>query len=136
MNVLTDRIVEFIEKYLYWMSVPTVRVTDIIEIIILTVLIYQLFKWVKKTRAWSLFKGFMVILGFMVIAAIFQLNTIVWIFTRLFNVGIIAIVIVFQPELRRALEQLGRKRFFGNFVIENDKNRNDGKLSKRTVNEI
>jgi diadenylate cyclase len=136
MNVLTDRIVEFIEKYLYWMSVPTVRVTDIIEIIILTVLIYQLFKWVKKTRAWSLFKGFMVILGFMVIAAIFQLNTIVWIFTRLINVGIIAIVIVFQPELRRALEQLGRKRFFGSFVIENDKNRNDGKLSKRTVNEI
>lgn len=138
MDAISDRIVQFIEKYLYWMSFPKIQATDIAEILIITMLVYQIFKWIKKTRAWSLFKGFMLLMVFMLIAAILQFNTILWLFTKLINVGIIAIVIVFQPELRRALEQLGRSKLFAGFALDNDKNKNNigEHMSQRTVNEV
>ncbi len=96
-----------------WLSVPSwgsFRITYVIEILILAFLIYQVFKWVKNTRAWTLFKGIIVVIGFAVLAYLLNLTTILWIFTRTFNVIVLAIFILFQPELRRALEQLGRKR--------------------------
>ena len=133
---MLSRIVEFIEKYLYWMSFPKIGFTDIVEIVIITVLLYQIFKWVKKTRAWALFKGFVVILIAMIIAAIFQLNTILWIFSKMFNVGIIALIIVFQPELRNALEQLGRKNIFTNMFTLDDQRDKQERFSQRTLNEI
>ncbi|MCR4717880.1 MAG: diadenylate cyclase CdaA [Lachnospiraceae bacterium] len=137
MGAVSDRIVEFIEKYLYWMSFPKIQVTDIIEIIIISIVVYQVFKWIRKTRAWSLLKGFTVIMVFMLIAAILQFNTIIWLFTKLINVGIIAIVIVFQPELRRALEQLGRSNILASFVLDSDRNKDTLEhMSTKTVNEI
>lgn len=133
---MLSRIVEFIEKYLYWMSFPKIGLTDIVEIVIITVLLYQIFKWVKKTRAWALFKGFVVILVAMIFAAIFQLNTILWIFSKMFNVGIIAIIIVFQPEFRNALEQLGRKNIFTNMFTLDEQRDKKERFSQRTLNEI
>lgn len=133
---MTDRIVEFIEKYLYWMSFPKVTVTDVIEIAIIAVIIYYVFRWVKRTRAWSLFKGFIVLMFFMVLAAVFQFNTIVWIFSRMFNVGIIAIIVMFQPELRNALEQLGRKNFLQSVFSSDDQKHRSERFSTRTINEI
>ncbi|HIR00588.1 MAG TPA: TIGR00159 family protein [Candidatus Scybalocola faecavium] len=99
-----------------WLSVPSwgsFRITNVIEILILAFLIYQVFKWIKNTRAWTLFKGIIVVIGFAVLAYLLNLTTILWIFARTFNVVVIAIFILFQPELRRALEQLGRKRIVG-----------------------
>ncbi len=137
MDAISDRIVQFIEKYLYWMSFPKIKGTDIAEMLIIAMLVYQIFKWIKRTRAWSLFKGFMLLMAFMLVAAILQFNTILWLFTRLINVGIIAVVIVFQPELRRALEQLGRSNIFAGFVLDNDKGKSIGEhMSQRTVNEV
>ena len=46
-----------IEKYLYWLSLPSIGFTDILEIIIISVIVYQMLKWVQLTRAWTLFKG-------------------------------------------------------------------------------
>ena len=134
---MLSRLGEFIEKYLYWMSFPKIVFTDIVEIVIITFLLYQIFKWVKKTRAWALFKGFVVILAAMIIAAVFQLNTILWIFTKMFSVGIIAIIIVFQPEFRNALEQLGRKNIFTSMFTASDVQRDKAeRFSQRTMNEI
>ncbi|MBO4997371.1 MAG: diadenylate cyclase CdaA [Lachnospira sp.] len=133
---MTERIIEFIEKYLYWMSFPEIRVTDIIEIVLITVILYYIFKWVKRTRAWSLFKGFVVMLCVMVIAAIFQLNTILWIFSNMFNVGIIAIIILFQPELRNALEQLGRKNILTSVFSTDDQRDKSERFTVKTINEI
>lgn len=59
-----------------------------------------------------LLKGILVILAFVLVAAIFQMNTILWIAEKTINVAIIAIVVIFQPELRKALEELGRKNLF------------------------
>ena len=89
-----------------------IEVTDIVEIIIISFMLYEVLKWVQSTRAWQLLKGIIVILVFIALAAIFKLNTILWIVDKAVNVLMFAIVIVFQPELRKALEQLGRKRFF------------------------
>ncbi|MDD5949544.1 MAG: diadenylate cyclase CdaA [Lachnospiraceae bacterium] len=133
---MTDRIVEFIEKYLYWMSFPRVQITDVIEIVIITFLIYEIFCWVKRTRAWALFKGFVVLLGAVLLAAVFQLNTILWIFTKMFNVGILAIIIVFQPEFRNALEQLGRKNILVGMFTSDEQRDKTERFTQKTINEI
>ena len=103
----------FKENYLAWVSVLNITVskTDIVEMLIIAFLFYHVLKWIKDTRAWMLLKGILVILAFVLVAAIFQMNTILWIAEKTINVAIIAIVVIFQPELRKALEELGRKKF-------------------------
>ena len=97
----------FWDKYMFWINRPDVTVTDIVEILIIAFLLYHILVWFKTTRAWTLFKGILVILVFILLAAIFQMNTILWIADKTINVGIIAILVIFQPEMRKALEQLG-----------------------------
>lgn len=96
----------------------TLTWVDIVEILIISFLFYNILLWVKSTRAWNLFKGIMVILIFVLVAALFQMSTILWIAENTLNVGLIAIVIIFQPELRKALENIGgNNRFFKLFSI-------------------
>ena len=92
--------------------------------------------WFKNTRAWTLFKGLIVILVFVFVAALFQMNTILWIAGKAFNVGIVALVVVFQPELRKALEDLGRKNFVSSIVSIDFSRGSEEKFSERTVNEL
>lgn len=91
-------------------------------------------EWVQSTRAWQLLKGIIVILVFIALAAIFKLNTILWIVDKAVNVLMFAIVIVFQPELRKALEQLGRKRFFEGIFPDNSET--NERFSDDTVNAL
>ena len=79
---------------------PNISVTDIVEICIISFLFYQVLLWIKNTRAWMLLKGILVILTFVLIAAIFQMNTILWLAEKTFSVGVVALVVIFQPELR------------------------------------
>lgn len=126
----------FKDKYLMWMDLPVVTVIDIVEIIIIAFLFYTILVWIKSTRAWMLFKGLMVILVFVMIAALFRMNTILWLAEKTINVGVIAIVIIFQPELRRALEQLGRKNFLrGIASIDFGKNEIET-ISTKSINEL
>ncbi len=106
-----------IEKYLYWLSLPSIGLTDILEIIIISMIVYQAIRWVQFTKAWTLFKGILILLLFALFAAILQLNTILWLMVNSFSIGITAALIIFQPELRRALERLGRAHIFSNFNI-------------------
>lgn len=94
----------------------TITWVDIVEIIIISVLFYHVLLWIKSTRAWTLFKGIMVILLFVVIAAFFQMSTILWLAENTLNVGLTALVIIFQPELRKALENLGDKNIFNDLL--------------------
>lgn len=83
-----------------------------------------------------LFKGLMVILVFVMVAAVFQMTTILWLAEKTLNVGVIALVIIFQPELRRALEQLGRKSFLkGVTVLDFGKDQVEN-VSEKTINEL
>ncbi len=111
MSDLFSNISAFLNDY-FGASLPNIHVTDVIEILIIAFFIYQFLKWIKNTRAWVLFKGIAVIAVFFIIAALFRMSTILWLGSKLLNAGIIALIVVFQPELRRALERLGRQNFF------------------------
>lgn len=104
-------------------QIPTIQIKDIIEILMIAFVNYQLIKWVRGTRAWVLFKGVFVILVIAAIAIIFELNTIIWILSNTINVAIIAFLIIFQPELRRALESLGRRNFITELILSEDHDR-------------
>ncbi len=113
-----------------------VTLTDLVEIVILSFLLYRIMIWIKSTRAWTLLKGFAVILILLALAAIFKMNTILWIAKNFFSLGITAVIIVFQPELRRALEQLGERNIFTTLVpFDNSKKAEDG-ITDRTVAEL
>lgn len=126
----------FIKDYLVWMSNIKIYPTDIIEICILAYLIYHVVKWVKNTRAWALVKGLVVVMFFWLFAVFFKLNVIIWIIKNTINVGIIAIIIVFQPEFRKALEQLGQKNLMKSFITFDDSKDKNEKFSDHTLNEI
>ena len=122
-----------IEKMKSWVSLlPPIGYTNILEIIILAVLVYEFLLWIKNTRAWELLKGLLVIAAFITVAAILHLTTIMWLIERISTAAIIATVVIFQPELRKALEQLGSRNFISNLIPD------DGidDASAATINEI
>ncbi|MCR5272876.1 MAG: diadenylate cyclase CdaA [Lachnospiraceae bacterium] len=114
---------------------PYVNIVDIIEIAIITFLIYHVLVWTKNTRAWNLFKGMLIICVFALIAALFQMNTILWIFERTINILVIAVVVVFQPELRKALETLGTKSILSALWAP-VRLQEEGKFNEKTIDEI
>lgn len=112
----------------------TITFVDVVEILIVSFLFYHVLLWIKSTRAWNLFKGIMVILIFVIVAALFQMSTILWIAENTLNVGLIAVVIIFQPELRNALENIGEKNIIRNFLVFA---KTEGeKFSDHTIEEI
>ena len=128
---------EFIQKYISFDSIPMMVGTDFIEIIIITFLIYELMVWIKNTKAWSLLRGIVIIAVFIIFAYIFQMNTILWLGEKLLNAGLIAVIVVFQPELRHALEQLGRRDFLQSLRVFNFmRTQGDGRFSDRTISEL
>ena len=110
--------------------------TDVAEIIILSFIFYQILVWIKSTRAWTLLKGFAVVLALLAVAAIFHMNTILWIAENFFSLGITAVIIVFQPELRRALEQLGEKNILTSIVPFDSSRKEEEGMTDRTVSEL
>lgn len=133
-----DSLQRLFEKYLYWLSLPSIGFTDVLEIIIISMIVYQVMRWVQYTRAWTLFKGILFLLVFALFAAVLQLNTILWLLVNSFSVGITAALIIFQPELRRALERLGRASFFSNFNLFSFSMNNgeDALFTEKTAREI
>lgn len=126
----------FMSTYLSKLHMPTIRWTDIVEIVILTFLAYHILVWIKNTRAWALLKGVIMIAVFILIAAFFKMNTILWIVTNVFNIAAIAIVVMLQPELRKAMEELGQKNFFSAMLPFDSGKSEGGRFSDRTINEI
>ncbi len=131
-----SNIENFLESYLFGLSLPDMKVTDLIEIIIIAFVIYEIMLWVKNTRAWMLFKGIIFLMIAILFASIFEMNIILWIASKTINVGIIAVIIIFQPELRKALEQLGRKNILTSLFPIDGQRSGDERFSDRTVNEI
>lgn len=113
---MEQAVADFIEKYGIGLYIPKVHVTDVIEVLILTFLIYQIIVWIKNTKAWMLLRGIIVLAGFILLAAIFKMHTILFIARNSLTVMATAAIVVFQPELRRALEKLGEKQFLTSVV--------------------
>lgn len=109
---------------------------DIVEIIIIAVLIYLFMVWIQRTRAYTLLRGILLIALFIAAAGIFQMTEILWITQRLASVALLAMVIIFQPELRKGLESLGNRNLLSSifpFDTQSDKN---SWFSDRTITEI
>ena len=127
----------FFDEYLSNFYIPkSLHVSNVFEIIILAVLIYEFIAWVKTTRAFTLLKGIIVLLIFWLLAYIFNFTTLLWLGGKIINFAIIALVVIFQPELRKALEQLGQKRFFSKILPFAEKKDKGERFSDKTVNEL
>ena len=126
----------FIATYFSKLHMPSILWTDVAEIVILTFLAYHILVWIKNTRAWALVKGVTVIAVFILIAALFRMNTILWIVQNVFSIAAIAIVVMLQPELRKAMEELGKKNLFSSILSFDSSKPEGGRFSDRTINEI
>lgn len=113
---------------------PRMSVTDVIDIFIVAYLLYKLMVWIKNTRAWSLFKGVVIVLLVSLLAVYLRLNTVTWILGNAFSAGLVAIIILFQPEFRKVLEELGKGKINIPFAIL-DGDPEDG-LSNRVIEEV
>lgn len=114
---------------------PDIRFADILEIIIIAYLMYQLMVWIKNTKAWMLLKGIIVLSIFILIASVLKMNTILWLAKNSVNMLATAAIVVFQPELRRALERLGQKAFWSAF-IPFERTSPMGRYNERTIDAI
>lgn len=109
---------------------------DVLEILIIACLLYYILVWLKTTRAWVLLKGLIVIFAFLLIALIFEMNTILWMAQNVLSFAVMALIVVLQPELRTALEGLGKKSIIATVFPFGTKRKDEGLFSDRTLNEI
>ena len=100
-----------IANFFSGLYLPRVHANDVVEILILAALLYLFMEWVQRTRAYTLLKGFVIVIIFIAFAWLFQLATILWLVSRLASIALLSLIIIFQPELRKALESLGRRTF-------------------------
>ena len=131
-----QRFLTIIQKYLSQINMPNLRWTDIVEILILTYLIYHILVWIKNTRAWSLLKGLLVVAVFVALAALFNMSTILWIVQHVTGLAVTAIVILLQPELRSAMEELGQTNILSSLFNFDNPRTPEGLFSDKTIAEI
>ena len=120
---------------LYIFRMP-VGIIDIIEIILLSFLVYTILVWIKNTRAWTLLKGIIFLGFFVALIYLFHMDTLIFIINKGLNIAIIAASIIFQPELRKALEILGEKMFLVNIFGSGNEKDVEQRCSDKTVNEL
>ncbi len=132
---MEQRIAQFFERYIDELYFPDMNITDIVEILIITFLVYQIMIWIKNTKAWMLLKGIVILGIFILLAAIFRMQTILWLVRNSVTVMATAAVVIFQPELRRALEKLGERRFISS-VVPFDTGKERIRFSDATIGEI
>ncbi len=117
--------------------VANMEIGDILEILIIAYLVYHIMLWIKTTRAWALLKGLVVILAFWFAALLMEMNTILWMFKNIFGFAVTALIVVLQPEIRKALEDLGKKNILGSILpFERSSKSESESFSLKTVNEI
>ena len=92
--------------------VSTIGILDIIDIVVVAYFLYRLYLMLKNTRAATLVKGLLVLVAFMIVCRTLNLHVISWLLEKSMTVIMVALPVVFQPELRRALEQIGRGKLF------------------------
>ena len=131
-----QRIGQLLSGYLSRLTLPGVGINDVVEIFLLSFFIYQFMVWIKRTRAYSLLKGILTVLIFLLLAYIFQLNTIWYVFQHSANVLIIGIMVIFQPELRKVLEDLGKRQFVSALIPMDSRSSSQDRLTDKTVNEL
>lgn len=130
-----EQIRAFADQYLSY--IQFIGPMDVVEILLISVMVYYLMVFFRNTRAWFLLKGAFFILVFLLIAQIFEMNTIVWIAQSAFQLLAIALIVILQPELRKALEQLGKREFIYSILpFDLGGKVEEGLFSDKTIREI
>lgn len=109
---------DFFGRLMYGFSI-----SDVIDMIIVAFVIYKVLEFIRETRAEQLVKGLLILVIATFLSGVFRLHTLNWILSGTLTLGVVALIIVFQPELRRGLEYIGRKRFLRPRFSEIDKDR-------------
>jgi diadenylate cyclase len=125
----------FLRDLLDVWRMPNITPIDIIQIIIIAAIVYRVILWMKNTKAWMLLKGLLVLLFFIFMAFLLQMQTILFLGQQALNVLALAAVVVFQPELRRALEKLGEKDILSNINLF-DYKQDNLRFSTRALEDI
>lgn len=131
---LGDNLAEYIKNFSSYRT--TMDFGDVAEILIIAVLLYYALVWMKTTRAWVLLKGLVVILIFLLLAYFFRMTTILWMAQNVLGFAVTALIVVLQPELRKALEELGKKNIISSVLPFDNNHRVDEGFSEKTINEI
>ena len=131
-----ENIWEILDNYITKISLPKIGIIDIIEILLISVFVYQFMLWIKNTRAYTLMKGILIVVAFIFIAYVFEMNTILWIVQKLGSVMIMAILVIFQPELRKVLEQLGEKKYIASLIPFDSGKEVKERFTDKTIGEI
>uniref|UniRef100_UPI003FEEAB42 diadenylate cyclase CdaA n=1 Tax=Waltera intestinalis TaxID=2606635 RepID=UPI003FEEAB42 len=131
---LGDKLAEYIKNFSSYRT--TMDFGDVAEILIIAVLLYYALVWMKTTRAWVLLKGLVVILIFLLLAYFFRMTTILWMAQNVLGFAVTALIVVLQPELRKALEELGMKNIISSVLPFDNNHRVDEGFSEKTINEI
>lgn len=127
----------FVTSYLTGIRLPYFTWSDIVEILLIAFFVYEFMLWIRNTRAYSLLKGILIVLAFIFIAFLLKMNTILWLVTNMAGYAITAVLIIFQPELRKALEELGHKKIVSSIIpFDSGNKEEDGYFSDKTINEI
>ena len=131
---LGDKLAEYIKNFSSYRT--TMDFGDVAEILIIAVLLYYTLVWMKTTRAWILLKGLIVILAFLLLAYFFRMTTILWMAQNVLGFAVTALIVVLQPELRKALEELGKKNIISSVLPFDNSHRVNEEFSEKTINEI
>ncbi|MCH5342401.1 MAG: diadenylate cyclase CdaA [Acetatifactor sp.] len=133
MQWLSDRIGDYLNNLGAYRTMMDFG--DVVEILIIALLLYYILVWMKNTRAWALLKGLIIICIFLLLAYFFNMTTILWIAQNVLSFAAIALIVVIQPELRKALEELGKKNILAS-VIPFDTGHREEFFSEKTIGEI
>ena len=131
---LWDKLAEYAKNFSSYRT--TMDFGDVAEILIIAVLLYYTLVWMKTTRAWILLKGLVVILVFLLLAYFFRMTTILWMAQNVLGFAVTALIAVLQPELRKALEELGKKNIISSVLPFDNSHRVNEEFSEKTINEI
>ena len=131
---LWDKLAEYAKNFSSYRT--TMDFGDVAEILIIAVLLYYTLVWMKTTRAWILLKGLIVILVFLLLAFFFRMTTILWMAQNVLGFAVTALIVVLQPELRKALEELGKKNIISSVLPFDNSHRVNEEFSEKTINEI
>lgn len=101
-------------------SVKNISITSIMDILVVAYILYKVYMLIRETRAEQLLKGIMLIIFLIPISSFFNLVMLNWILTKTLTIGVLSIVIIFQPEIRRALEHLGRTAFNDKHILADE----------------
>ena len=135
MNESLNNLNTFLGDY-FNLSIPHFHVIDGVEIVLITIFFYMVLVWIKDTRAWMLLRGIVIVAAFFLVAAALQMNTILWLGEKLISAGLIALIVVFQPELRAALERLGRSNWMNRLLPVVAGRESTKRFSDRTLHDL